>query len=75
MSASQASRKASDSTVPPQARAIFTGHVLAADEMINVLTGRAFYWALVETLGGAYNVVINKNLLPGVPAAGSVISG
>jgi hypothetical protein len=49
--------------------------VLAADEKINVLTGRAFYWALVETLGGAYDVVIDSNLLPGVPAAGGLISG
>ena len=66
---------AGDSTIPPEARAIFAGHVLAADEKINVLTGRAFYWALVETLGGAYDVVIDSNLLPGVPAVGGVISG
>jgi hypothetical protein len=66
---------AGDSTVPPQARAIFTGHVLAADQKINALTGRAFYWALVETLGGAFDVVIDSNLLPGVPAVGGVISG
>lgn len=66
---------AGDSTVPPQARAIFTGHVLAADEKINVLTSRAFYWALVETFGGAYDVVIDSSLLPGVPEVGGVISG
>ena len=66
---------AGESTVPPQARAIFAGHVLAADEKINVLTGRAFYWALVETLGGAYDVVIDPSLHPGVPAVGGVISG
>jgi hypothetical protein len=66
---------AGDSTVPPQARAIFTGHVLAADEKINVLTGRAFYWALVEAFGGAYDVVIDSNLLSSVPAIGGVISG
>jgi hypothetical protein len=41
---------AGDSIIPPQARAIFAGHVLAADEK----TGRAFYWALVEAYGGAY---------------------
>src|SRR5215470_6397151 len=64
-----------DSTVPPQARAIFAGHVLAADEKINVLTGRAFYWALVETLGGAYDVVVDSNLLTSVPAVGGVLSG
>jgi hypothetical protein len=66
---------AGDSTVPPQARAIFAGHVLAAGEKVNTLTGRAFYWALVETFGGAYDVVIDSNLLPGVPEAGGVISG
>ena len=58
---------AGDFTVPPQARAIFTGHVLAAEEKINVLTGRAFYWALVETLGGTYDLVIDLSLLPGAP--------
>src|SRR5215470_6834734 len=66
---------AGDSTVPPQARAIFAGHVLAADEKINVLTGHAFYWALIETFGGAYDVVIDSDLLPGVPVVGGVISG
>jgi hypothetical protein len=66
---------AGDSTVSPQAQAIFAGHVLAAHEKINVLTRRAFYWALVETLGGAYDVVIDSNLLAGVPAVGGVISG
>jgi hypothetical protein len=66
---------ADDPTVPPQARAIFAGHVLAADEKTNVLSGRAFYWALVETLGGAYDVVIDSSLLPGAPAVGGVISG
>jgi len=60
---------------PPQARAILAGHVLAADEKINALTGRAFYWALVETYGGAYDVVIDSELLTGVPAVGGVISG
>jgi hypothetical protein len=66
---------AGDATVTPQARAIFAGHVLAADAKINVLTGCVFYWALVETFGGAYDVVIDSNLLPGVPAVGGVISG
>jgi hypothetical protein len=69
------SPSAGDSAAPPQARAIFTGHVLAADEKINVLTGRAFYWALVETLGGTYDVVIDSSGLAGVPAVGGVISG
>jgi hypothetical protein len=49
--------------------------VLAAEEKINTLTGHAFYWALVDTYGGAYDVVIDPSLLPGVPAVGGVISG
>jgi hypothetical protein len=65
----------SESVAPPRARAIFSGHVLASDEKINELTGRAFYWALVETYGGAYDVVIDPDLLPGVPVVGGVISG
>jgi len=64
-----------ESTAPPKAAALFAGHVRAADEKINVLTGQAFYWALVETLGGTYDVVIDASLLPGVPAVGGVISG
>jgi hypothetical protein len=49
--------------------------VLAADKKINVLTGRAFYWALVETYGGAYDAVIDSSLLSGVPVVGGVITG
>jgi len=66
---------AGDSNAPPPAWATFAGHVLAADEKINGLTGHAFYWALVETLGGAYDVVIDSTLLPDVPAVGGVLSG
>ncbi|SFH98283.1 hypothetical protein [Bradyrhizobium sp. cf659] len=64
-----------DSRVPPQARAIFTGHVLAADEKINTQTGHVFYWALVETYGGAYDVVIDSSLLPRAPIVGGIVSG
>lgn len=68
---------AGDSIAPPQARAraIFTGHVVEADKKVNALTGHSFYWALVETYGGAYDVVIDSSLIPGVPALGGVISG
>lgn len=64
-----------ESIVPPQARAIFAGHVLAAEERTNTLTGDVFHWALVETYGGAYDVVIDPSLLPVVPTVGSVVSG
>ncbi|CCD93575.1 conserved hypothetical protein [Bradyrhizobium sp. ORS 375] len=64
-----------ESAVPPQSRSIFAGHVIAADKKVNALTGGAFYWALVETYGGTYDVVIDEDLLPDVPRVGGVISG
>jgi hypothetical protein len=66
---------AGDSRKPPLAHAIFTGHVVAAEKKINAFTGRAFYSAFVETFGGSYDVVIDPDLLPGLPAPGGVISG
>jgi hypothetical protein len=64
-----------ESAKPPRALAIFTGHVVAAEEKINAFTGRAFYSAFVETFGGSYDVVIDPELLPGLPAAGGVVQG
>jgi hypothetical protein len=66
---------AKDSTVPPQALAIFTGHVIDAGKKVNGLTGVAFHWALVETAGGTYDVVIDPELLHELPTVGSIISG
>jgi hypothetical protein len=62
------------STEPPQAHAIFTGHVLESATRSNALTGNAFHWALVETLGGSYDVVIDPHLSP-LPRPGGVLSG
>jgi hypothetical protein len=64
-----------DASKVPQAHAIFTGHVVAAGEKINALTGHAFYYALVDTFGGNYDVVIDPSLLPGPPAVGGVVQG
>jgi hypothetical protein len=61
--------------VQPQAQAFFSGYVLDAGEKINALTDRAFYWALVDTIGGTFDVVIDKTLLPAAPATGGVVSG
>jgi hypothetical protein len=63
------------STSPPQAFAIFTGHVIEADIRRNSMTEVPFYWALVDTLGGRYDVVIDRNLLPDVPTSGGILSG
>jgi hypothetical protein len=62
-------------TEPPNASAFFTGHVIEAGVRENGLTRRPFYWAFVETACGRYDVVIDRDLLPQVPAAGGVLSG
>jgi hypothetical protein len=62
-------------TDPPEALAIFTGHVNEAAVRKNSLTGATFYWALVETLGGLFDVVIDSTLLPAPPSPGGVLSG
>ena len=64
-----------ESIVPPEALAILAGHVLAVDQKVNGLTGCAFYWALVETYGGTYDVLIDLRLLTSPPVVGGVISG
>jgi len=62
-------------TEPPDAMALFTGHVIEADVRKNSMTGQPFFWALVDSLGGRYDVVIDRTLLPQVPSAGGVLSG
>ena len=60
---------------PPEPHALFAGAVLEAEERRNTVTGGAFWWALVETVGGSFDVVIDPALLPGPPRAGNVLSG
>jgi hypothetical protein len=60
---------------PPEPHALFSGHVIEAEERRNAVTGHPFWWALVDTLGGTYDVVIDPALLPSPPRAGGVVSG
>jgi hypothetical protein len=60
---------------PPEAHALFAGHVLEAEERQNWITGRPYCWALVETLGGSFDVVIDPEMLSEAPRAGNVLSG
>ena len=60
---------------PPDAFAIFTGHVLETEVRVNELYGRTFIWAAVATLGGHYDVVIDPDLVERAPATGNVLSG
>jgi hypothetical protein len=62
-------------TEPPQAFGIFTGHVLEAATKRNRRTGAPFSWALVDTLLGTFDVVIDPELLPHPPRAGHILKG
>jgi len=57
------------------ARALFAGHVLKAEERVNDLSGETFIWALVATLGGTYDVVVASSMMEDFPVEGNVIRG
>lgn len=60
---------------PPEAHSLFSGHVLEAEARQNWITGTTFWWALVETLGGTFDVVIDPELLTNEPRPGNVLTG
>ena len=60
---------------PPESHALITGHVLEASEQRNSVTGAPFWWALVDTEGGTYDVVIDPELLSAPVQPGNVLSG
>lgn len=60
---------------PPEPHALFVGGVLEAEERRNTVTGVPFWWALVETVGGTFDVVIDPALVKDPPQAGNVLSG
>lgn len=64
-----------ESTVPPQAFAIFTGHVTAAAQKKNSLTDEPYYWAQVDSLGGSFDVVIDPSICETLPVVGGILSG
>jgi hypothetical protein len=60
---------------PPQSQALFTGHVIEAATRENSLTGCEYFWALVDSFGGQFDVLIDRTLLPSGPVEGGVLSG
>ncbi|MBK8255769.1 MAG: hypothetical protein IPK82_24265 [Polyangiaceae bacterium] len=63
-----------ESVPEPAAQAIITGHVIETETRHNSLTGKKFYWSLVETYGGNYDIVFDPELAA-APQQGGVISG
>lgn len=60
---------------PPEPHALFVGHVIEVAVRRNALSGQPYCWALVDTLGGVVDVVIDPALLSAEPQAGNVVSG
>ena len=60
---------------PPESHALIAGQVIEAAERRNSVTGQPFWWALVDTVGGTFDVVIDPSLLSKPVHEGNVISG
>jgi len=60
---------------PPEPHALIAGHVLEASVRVNAVSGMPYWWALVDTVGGTFDVVIDPELLPEPPRAGNVLAG
>jgi hypothetical protein len=62
-------------TSPPTAHAILAGRILRSARRRNRLTGRAFYWAKVQTYGGCLDAVLAPESVPGGLPVGAVLRG
>ena len=60
---------------PPESHALISGHIVEAEERHNAITGNPFFWALVDTVGGTYDAIIDPSLLDHRPSAGNILSG
>ncbi|MSO30360.1 MAG: hypothetical protein EXQ48_05360 [Acidobacteria bacterium] len=60
---------------PPESHALIAGEVVEAEERQNAVTGRSYWWALVDTIGGTFDVVIDPSLVASPIDAGNVIAG
>jgi len=62
-------------TNPPESHGIFTGEIKRWEIKKNQITSEAFYWFLVDTLGGEVDVVADTNLITNEPKTGGIIQG
>lgn len=61
--------------VPPESHALIAGVVIETEERRNAVTGAPFWWALVDTIGGTYDAVIDPSLLSDTVRPGNVLAG
>jgi hypothetical protein len=67
--------RAGEEAGPPEAFALFSGTVLRTARIVNPETQLAFEWALVRTLGGEFDVVVDPTILSGELVECGVVQG
>jgi hypothetical protein len=60
---------------PPESHALIVGGVIEAAEQRNTVTGQPFWWALIDTVGGTFDVVVDPALISSPIRAGHVVAG
>ena len=60
---------------PPEPHALIAGHVIDAAVCVNAISGLQYWWALLDTVGGTFDVVIDPELLAAPPRPGNVLAG
>ena len=60
---------------PPKAFGFFTGIIKAYERKTNLFTGEAYYWLLVDTLGGEVDVVAELKYFEKEPSVNGVVQG
>ncbi|MGE0448881.1 MAG: hypothetical protein AB7Q29_04790 [Vicinamibacterales bacterium] len=60
---------------PPESHALIAGHVLDAAERVNSVSGLPYWWALLDSVGGTFDVVIDPALVTAPLRAGHVLAG
>ena len=60
---------------PPEPHALIAGHVLDSAVRVNTVSGQEYWWALVDSIGGTFDVVIDPELLPEPPRPGHIVAG
>ena len=66
---------AGEPVTPPEPHALIAGHVLEAEARQNWVSGTSFWWALLDTVGGTFDVVIDPELLEHGVQPGNLLSG
>ena len=61
--------------IPPEPHALIAGHVVDAGARVNTVSGLHYWWALIDTVGGTFDVVIDPELIPAPPRPGNVLAG